>query len=175
MTTKSKLSLAFLIASSLCTGAAFAGDDASKEGRHGKVAMAMVDTNQDGKVSQAEYSAHSQKMFEKADTNKDGKVTAQEMDAAHAAMQKQHAGMKHDDMHREGMKSDDMKDDHRGMSSADMIKKADTDGDGALTRAEHTASAQQMFSNMDANKDGNLTDAEMKASHKRKMSAMSDE
>lgn len=176
MNTQRRLSWAVLVVGSLCTGAVLAGDrGAGKEGEHGKGSMAMVDTDKDGKVSSAEYLAHSQKMFTRADANKDGKVTAEEMDAAHKAMRKEHgkqAGMEDDDMKRRGMD-----DDHRGWSSTDMIKKMDTDGDGALTLAEHSAGAQRMFSDMDTNKDGSLTDAEMKSAHKgkKKMSAMREE
>lgn len=44
------------------------------------------------------------------------------------------------------------------------FKKMDTDGDGKVTRAEHTADAKQMFAKCDANRDGTVTAAEMEAS-----------
>ena len=43
------------------------------------------------------------------------------------------------------------------------FQKMDADGDGKITRAEHTAAAKKMFSESDANKDGIVTAAEMDA------------
>ncbi|HYG06169.1 MAG TPA: hypothetical protein VD865_07115 [Stenotrophomonas sp.] len=45
----------------------------------------------------------------------------------------------------------------------DKFKKMDTNGDGAITSAEHSAGAQQMFTAMDTNKDDQVTSAEMDA------------
>jgi hypothetical protein len=50
------------------------------------------------------------------------------------------------------------------MTSAEKIKKMDTNGDGVLSAAEHEAGARMMFAQMDANKDGRVTAAEMDAS-----------
>lgn len=54
-------------------------------------------------------------------------------------------------------------------SSADKIKKMDTNGDGQISAAEHEAGARKMFMMMDSNKDGSVTAAEMDASHKMMM------
>lgn len=43
------------------------------------------------------------------------------------------------------------------------LKAADTNGDGAVTRAEMRAARGQMFQRMDANGDGFITDAERQA------------
>lgn len=45
----------------------------------------------------------------------------------------------------------------------DKMSKMDTDGDGAVSSAEHAAGAKKMFAEMDANKDGQVTAAEMDA------------
>ena len=45
---------------------------------------------------------------------------------------------------------------------------ADTNKDGSITKAEHTAHANKMFSAMDTNKDGKISGAEMKAQHEGK-------
>jgi len=124
----------------LAPAAAMAGDDKAK----------LMDTNSDGMVSSAEHAAGAKTMFTQMDANSDGKVTAAEMDAFHASKM---AG-----------KGDKMK-----MSSAEKIKKIDTDGDGAISAAEHDAGSAQMFTRMDANGDGNLTAAEMKAGHDKEM------
>ncbi|MET3930979.1 Ca2+-binding EF-hand superfamily protein [Lysobacter sp. OAE881] len=125
----------------LAPAAVMAGDDKAK----------LMDTDGDGMVSSAEHAAGAKTMFTQMDANSDGKVTAAEMDAHHAAKMG-------------GKSGDRMK-----MSSADKIKKLDTDGDGAISAAEHDAGSAQMFTKMDTNGDGNLTAAEMKAGHDKEM------
>jgi len=49
------------------------------------------------------------------------------------------------------------------MAADDKFKSMDTDGDGAVSSAEHAAGAQKMFTKMDANHDGAVTAAEMDA------------
>ena len=73
--------------------------DGPGEGRHGRhgghgggrmggseMMLGMADSNKDGAVSQAEFTAGALAMFDKADANKDGTVTRDERRAAHAAM-----------------------------------------------------------------------------------------
>jgi hypothetical protein len=55
------------------------------------------------------------------------------------------------------------------MTSADKIKKLDTNSDGVLTADEHAAGAQSMFDKMDTNHDSYLTKAEIKAGHEKYM------
>jgi hypothetical protein len=47
----------------------------------------------------------------------------------------------------------------------DKAKMMDTDGDGAVSAAEHEAGAKLMFDKMDADHDGNVTATEMDAAH----------
>jgi Ca2+-binding EF-hand superfamily protein len=48
---------------------------------------------------------------------------------------------------------------------ADLLKRWDTDGDGAVSKAEWTAAGRpaERFAMVDANKDGKVTAAEMEA------------
>lgn len=56
-------------------------------GRHGgMMKMKMADANNDGTISQAEFTAAANKRFETADANKDGKISKEERDAAHQKM-----------------------------------------------------------------------------------------
>jgi hypothetical protein len=55
------------------------------------------------------------------------------------------------------------------MSAADKIKAVDSNGDGALTAAEHEAGAKKMFAKMDSNKDGFLSKAELTEGHAKLM------
>lgn len=56
-----------------------------------------------------------------------------------------------------------------------MFKKADTDGNGRLSRAENAASSKLMFTDMDANRDGQVTVAEMTAAQAKMKAEMPDE
>lgn len=49
------------------------------------------------------------------------------------------------------------------MAGDDKFKGMDSDGDGAVSSAEHAAGAKKMFDAMDANHDGYVTAAEMDA------------
>lgn len=110
-----------------------------------------MDTNADGKISAEEHANAVRGMFNAMDTNGDGKVTADEMTAFHDhSMATKTVGLAQ-------------------LSSAEKIKQLDTDGDGILTLAEHTAGAKQMFERMDTDKDGFLTPAEFAAGHQRLM------
>lgn len=51
------------------------------------------------------------------------------------------------------------------MSSAEKMKKIDTNGDGRISAAEHDAGSKMMFQKMDSNQDGFVTAAEMDAAH----------
>ncbi len=55
-------------------------------GRGMEMMAQMADTNKDGAISPAEFTAGALTKFERADANKDGQVTAAERRAAHAAM-----------------------------------------------------------------------------------------
>ena len=48
------------------------------------------------------------------------------------------------------------------------MAKMDTNKDGSVSKAEHTAAADAMFSAADTNKDGNMSSDEMKAAHEGK-------
>ncbi|MBB6096235.1 Ca2+-binding EF-hand superfamily protein [Povalibacter uvarum] len=146
ISSKGKVSLTAACAFAVSLSAWAGGD------KHDK--MAMMDTDGDGKITQAEHAAGAKNMFVKLDANADGKVTAAEMDAAHKSMGHDKAG--------------------KGMSSADKIAKLDTDGDGALSSEEHSAGSKKMFGRMDADGDGNLTAAEWKAGHDKEMRTASD-
>ena len=159
---KLKLICAAMFALGLSAAAeTFAGEGAGK-GADEK--FAKMDTNGDGKISSSEHSSGARTMFQSMDTNKDGSVTAAEMDTAHA-------GMKGGDMKSGDTKRSDMKHDGMKMSSADKIKKMDSNGDGRLSASEYEAGSRDMFAKSDANKDGSITAEEMKAAHQKDMTA----
>jgi Ca2+-binding EF-hand superfamily protein len=74
-------------------------------GRGGKMVhamAAMADTNKDGAVSQAEFSAAALGHFDKADTDKNGTLTPEERRAAHQQMREHMRGMHKGDGHKGG-------------------------------------------------------------------------
>ena len=53
------------------------------------------------------------------------------------------------------------------LAAHDLFKKMDTNHDGKISAAEHTAAAQEMFNRMDSDHDGKVTAAEAEAGHDR--------
>ncbi len=53
----------------------------------------------------------------------------------------------------------------KGDRGARMFEMQDTDKDGAISEAEHSAFTKKRFDEMDANKDGKVTKDEAKAHH----------
>lgn len=118
-----------------------------------------MDANKDGKIDQADRAARQAERFAKLDTDKNGQISQQEMAAGHqrkpraegAAPGGDHAG------HKMGMRGG-----HRG-GHGGMMKMADTNNDGAITKAEAVAAALAHFDKADANRDGSVTPEERKA------------
>jgi Ca2+-binding EF-hand superfamily protein len=102
-----------------------------------------VDANKDGIVTREEAKAFPRLSadFDAADTNKDGQLDTPEMNA-----------------HRERMRTE------MRAKADERWKAADTDGDGALSRAEAEASMPgiaKRFETFDANVDGKVSRDEM--------------
>ena len=131
-----KLFLAAAFAGTMTGAAALAGQAAppaqgAPGGRGGM--MMRADTNGDGKVSLAEFTAVMDQRFTRLDKNGDGFITADEMS--------------------------DMP--NRGPGGGVMA--ADADHDGKVSHAEFTALAAARFAKLDANGDGQITPDEMSA------------
>ena len=117
--------------------------------------FAKMDTNNDGKLDQADRAAHRAQMFDRLDSNKDGTISRAEFAAAHSG--------KEGDAKRPG----ERRMGKRGgqMGGAMMTRMADANKDGAVNRDEFVAAHTRMFDMADANKDGKLTPEERKAHH----------
>jgi Ca2+-binding EF-hand superfamily protein len=132
-----------------------------------------LDLNKDGKLDTADRDAKMGMMFDKIDTDKNGSVSRAEFMAHHSAMKGR--GMGADKMaagaedKREGWKGRGKgRMGHHGMmgGAMQMAKMADTNKDGAVSRAEFDAGVKMHFDMADANKDGKITPEERRAAMK---------
>ena len=116
--------------------------------------FSKADTNGDGKLSRAEVAKampHLAGKFDGIDTNKDGQLSRGELSAWKKA--------------RRG---------ERQAKAAERFKHADTDGDGAISRAEaekHAPRLVKKFDRIDSDKDGKLTQDELRAYRETKRSS----
>jgi Ca2+-binding EF-hand superfamily protein len=129
-----------------------------------------LDANHDGKLDQADRDARQKARFDRLDTNHDGQVSYAEFTAARAqfaqarkdrvAKAEAHRGAhgqagEHRMAMRGGFRG-------RGGPMA-MMRMADADKDGTITKAEFVNAALQRFDRLDANHDGTVTADEAKA------------
>lgn len=126
----------------------------TKSGEH----FTKLDVNQDGKLDAADRTAKQAAKFDALDANKDGAVSRDEFATARAGqgpdgqrMGRGERGGKHAGHggRRGGM--------HGGKGGGMMLGLADTNKDGAVSKAEFTAAALARFDKADTNKDGTVT------------------
>lgn len=126
-----------------------------------------LDANGDGRIDQADRDAMRAKAFDRLDTNKDGAISREEF-AAHKAFGKDFGGNTSGTGpgstgpgkgpgHRMGRPS--------GMMAFGfgLLRQADTDRDGVITKAEFDAAVAKQFDSVDTNHDGVITKAERDA------------
>jgi Ca2+-binding EF-hand superfamily protein len=110
-------------------------DKDKAEGKHRDFSariLKRVDTDEDGKISKAEFDAEGSKLFARLDGNADGKIADNEMPHRHWARFGGH-----------------------------MFDRLDADHDGKVTKAEFQAAGDKMFQRMDKNGDGTIEKDEM--------------
>jgi len=109
--------------------------------------MTMMDTNEDGSVSQEEFQAFRSKNFSGADKNRNGSLDAKEFAALAKMMKEQHK------------KAMEMAKKKKMQKHFDKI---DTNGDGKISKAEFDAKGDRSFIRMDGNDDGVLNKKDRK-------------
>lgn len=132
----------------------FAADNtAGAKGPRGAGHFGKADTNGDGKLSRAEVDKAMPRLlakFDSIDANKDGQLSRGEF----YAWKKAHRG-------------------ERQAKAAERFRHADTDGDGAISRAEaekHAPRLAKKYEQIDSNKDGKLTQEELRVYREAKRS-----
>lgn len=148
-----KLLISAALGAALLTGSAATAQDGPRGSRD---PLARADADNDGAVTRAELLADVEKRFARADANKDGRITADEREALGKGMRGRMARRAHRRMGSEG-----------GVGR--MMMRADADGDGNISLAEHRAQAEQRFAFVDVNKDGSIDAAERAAVRDRMM------
>ena len=121
-----------------------------------------ADSDGDGALSKAEAQAGMPRLakdFDAIDTNKDGKITPDEL-RAHGARRHAQTTQRGDRPRRQDAEA-------RKARFDQDFKRADTDGDGALSKAEAGKAMPRLarhFDAIDSNHDGKITQEEVKAS-----------
>ncbi|MEG3180704.1 EF-hand domain-containing protein [Sphingomonas sp. LT1P40] len=102
-------------------------------------------------VSKATMLARADARFDAMDTNKDGQLS---VDERKAGMEKARAAM----AERKGGEMSDFMPGRRGGGGMGerMMGRADTNGDGMISKAENRATVEARFARMDADKDGSI-------------------
>ena len=120
-----------------------------------------LDANRDGKIDQADREARQAAMFERIDADHNGQISKAEF----TAVRPMRGGPSGPDGAMQGPGKPGMGGMRgRGMGRM-MLRMADANRDGAVTRDEFAAAAAQHFDHMDANKDGQVTGEERRAMH----------
>lgn len=124
-----------------------------------------ADTNQDGQVTQAEFTAMTDARFNAIDTNGNGQIEAAERQAVREARKAKWAERRAARAARTGETAAVAKapGEMRGKMRASNRPKMDANGDGIVTREEFNAVAMARFARMDANGDGTFSQEERTA------------
>lgn len=145
------LTLALSTAALAFSGAAVAapgkmpqGDTTRAQAQERAATMfAKMDANKDGTLNEADRAAHHAMMFDKLDANNDGQVTKAEMEA----MRAQHAG-KRAERRAERTGKPAPTEAQMAERKAERFARIDTDGNGAVSRAEFDAMHAKMGGKM---------------------------
>lgn len=118
-----------------------------------------MDVNNDGQLNAEDRAERMNSRFDTLDTDGDGAISRTEFAAGHENMRGHHAD-------RGDGKQRGWKGKGKGHKRGDMMKLADSNGDGSVSSAEFTAARLARFDQTDANNDGTITRDERRAAHK---------
>lgn len=126
-------------------------------GGMGEKMLARIDANGDGMISRAENRAAAEARFARMDADKDGALEAGERGKrgpGEGGWGKMRRGPDGERMGKRGERRGP------GGRGAGGMMQADTNGDGAVSRAEFDAASAQRFARLDTNRDGRLDAAD---------------
>ncbi|MCB2077600.1 MAG: EF-hand domain-containing protein [Novosphingobium sp.] len=170
-----KFTLGLSIAALAAAGAAYAQQDMrpkmdgdgngvvtrAEAQTHAAQMFERMDVNNDGKLDQTDRAARKAErrtmMFERMDADNSGQISRDEFMNAH--QDGKHMG-RHD---RDGDGKHERRGHKRGHGEGMMMKMADTNNDGSISKAEFTTAAMSRFAKMDGNSDGKVTQEERQA------------
>ncbi|WP_397576274.1 calcium-binding protein [Sphingorhabdus sp.] len=125
----------------------------------------MMDANDDGTLNEGDKAAMLAKRFAAIDTDKNGSVSQAEFMAAHDMRGERRADRRKKRMeHRKMGKRHEREGGRDGRM--DIMARADSNGDKAISQPEFRAAAEARFAKADTNKDGSITPDERKAGRK---------
>jgi hypothetical protein len=138
-------------------------------------AFAKLDLNRDGKIDKADREAKMAEHFKKMDSDGNGSISQAEFMASHERKPGGGMGMDHKMGQDMGAPGKEMRGGmHEGMRGGKrgammgfvMLRMADTNKDGAVSRDEFVASSLARFDKADTNKDAKVSPEERKAAMK---------
>ena len=158
----------------LGAGIAVAQPSAAGLGRGGEISradlvqkldqrFARLDVNQDGNLSVADRSAGVEARFKQLDSDGNGALSLAEFTAAHGKRDAAFAARGGDGERGFGGRHRGGRGGHHGGGFGRGGGAVDTNGDGAVSKAEFQSRALAAFDRADANRDGKLTAAERQA------------
>jgi Ca2+-binding EF-hand superfamily protein len=125
-----------------------------------------LDANHDGKIDTADRAVRQKARFDRIDANHDGQVSYAEFTAMQGQRDQKRAGARGE--HGQRGQHFGRHGGHRFAMGGfarrgGMVRLADADKDGTITKAEFQAAALSRFDRLDANHDGTVTRDEAKA------------
>ena len=127
--------------------------------------FAMMDANDDGTLNDSDKAAMLAKRFAAIDTDKNGAISQAEFMAAHEMLGERRMSRREKRMEHRKMSK---RHEHEGGRDGrmDIMARADSNGDKAISQPEFRAAAEARFAKADTNKDGRITPDERKAGRK---------
>jgi Ca2+-binding EF-hand superfamily protein len=127
--------------------------------------FAMLDANADGTLNKGDRAAILAKRFAAVDTDKNGAISQPEFIAAHEMLGKRRADRREKRMERSKMGKRHARAGGRD-GRMDIMGRADSNGDKAISQPEFRAAAEARFAKADTNNDGSITPDERRAGRK---------
>lgn len=124
-----------------------------------------MDANGDGTLNDGDKAAMLAKRFAAIDTDKNGAISQAEFMAAHEMRGERRMSRREKRMEHRKMSKRHEHEGGRG-GRMDIMARADSNGDKAISQPEFRAAAEARFAKADTNKDGRITPDERKAGRK---------